>query len=124
MAKQELWQYTKKTSFWLTYTVLLGGFSIVLFYVIQEQYYILTDYSFWRYNFTVFPPFKTPQQPVLKEYLDVIFYLFLISIPCIYNYYLIFKRKNKKNGMIVLLLALVLSFVYGFFRCKFITYCG
>ena len=124
MTKQKLWQQTKKVSFWLTYTALMMIFSFLLFYILQEQYYILTDYSYWRYNFTVFAPFNTPQPPVLKEYIDVLLCLLFILPPYVYNYYLLFKRKNKKKGLFVLIGALILLIIYGFFKCDYITYCG
>lgn len=124
MTRQELWIYTKKTSFWLAYAVLMGVFGFLFFYVLQEQYYVLTNYSYWREHFIAFPPSEVPKPPVLKEYLDVTFSLFLISVPCAYNCYLFLKRKNKKNGMFAFLAALIMLFIYGVFKCKYISYCG
>ena len=111
-------------TFYLAYTALMGVFLFLLMDLLPEQYYILKDYAYWRVNFTPFPPYNLPKSPEIWEYFDVSFSLILCTIPLIYNAYLILKRKNKKNGLILLLSVAVLFYLYGLLKCKFWAFCG
>lgn len=110
--------------FYLVYTALIGVFIFFLINLLTEEYYILTDYTYWRVNFTPCPLYVTSEPLEIREYFDVSFSLALCSFPLVYNAYLILKRKDKKSGLIFFLGAAVLLYFYGFLKCKFWAFCG
>lgn len=120
MTKSQL----KSCFFYLAYTALTGLFLFCLINLLFEQYYIITDYTYWQQNFTPLPPYVSPESPEMYEYFDVTFSLFLCAIPLVYNAYLILKRKNKKSGLTFFVITAILLYLYGLFKCAFGAFCG
>ncbi len=114
----------KKVLFWCIYTMLAGLFSLFIFHLTLEEYYIWTDYAYWRRNYTPFPPFEIAEPPSVEEYFNVTFCLLLLLVPYIYDIYLIFKKQNKRRGLIFFVSVLIVFYLYNIFRCQYFSYCG
>lgn len=124
MLTHQVIHYTKQGVFWLAYIALMGFFTRILIYLLPAFYYIITDYSYWRINFTPFHPDLSPEPPTVGEYIDLCFLLFLCAAPWGYNIWLIFKKKSKKHGLILLLSVAVFLYFYGILKCKYWAFCG
>lgn len=124
MTIQQISLYIKKSLFWLIYIALMGIFSFLFILLLQELYYIITASAYWRTNLTPHPDHLTPEPPTAWEYADIFLTLLLCALPISYNIWLILKRKNKKFGLIFLIVTIIFLQLYNFIKCNCGAFCG
>ncbi|MCM1324474.1 MAG: hypothetical protein NC218_10145 [Acetobacter sp.] len=100
MTKQELWQYIKKTSFWLTYCALMSFNLFMLGALGIDLYYEIFDPVYWRDNFTMYPDIKVEIPTSLSQKLHSLKGIFLITLVLIWSNYRLYK---KKKGVLLIL---------------------
>ena len=113
MTKQELWQYTKKTLFWLTYTALMGLNVFILIIYSTELYYEIFDPVYWRDNFTMYPDVKVESPTSLASKLEYL-KIFIPTILCmIWGNYRLYKKKKGALWILAFLVYIAIgSFIY------------
>jgi len=113
MTKPQLWQHTKKISFWLTYAVLMGFNLLVITEYSVSLYYEIFDPVYWRDNFTMYPyvdvEIPTPLEDKIKT---LLFTMFVIAITIWSNYRLYKKKKGALWILAFLVYVAVGSFIY------------
>ena len=94
MTKQELWQQTKKVSFWLTYAVLMGFNLLMLGALSIDLYYEIFNPVYWRDNFTMYPDVKVEIPTPLSNKLQCLKGIFVIILALIWGNYRLYKKKK------------------------------
>ncbi|MBP3688172.1 MAG: hypothetical protein J6J35_07415 [Alphaproteobacteria bacterium] len=94
MTKQELWQQTKKVSFWLTYIALMGFNLLMLGALSIDLYYEIFNPVYWRDNFTMYPDVKVEIPTPLSNKLQCLKGIFVIILALIWGNYRLYKKKK------------------------------
>ncbi|MCM1324475.1 MAG: hypothetical protein NC218_10150 [Acetobacter sp.] len=100
MAKQEFWQYTKKTLFWLTYSALMGVNLFTLYFLGSSLYYEIFDPVSWRDNFTMYPYVEVEIPTSLAQKLEYLKAFIPIIVVTIWGNYRLYRK--KKGGLWIL----------------------
>lgn len=113
MTKQELWQYTKKTSFWLTYLVLMGLNLFTIYFFSVDLYYEIFDPVYWRDNFTMYPYVEVEIPTPLSSKLEYLKFFIPTILSMIWGNYRLYKKKKGVLWILGFLVYVALgSFVY------------
>jgi len=94
MTKQQLWQYTKKTLFWLTYAVLMGLNLFTICFFSVDLYYEIFDPIYWRDNFTMYPYVDVEIPTPLEDKIKILLYILLLFVMTLWSNYRLYKKKK------------------------------
>ncbi|MCM1322780.1 MAG: hypothetical protein NC218_01195 [Acetobacter sp.] len=113
MTKQELWQYTKKTSFWLTYCALMGLNLFTIYFFSVDLYYEIFDPVYWRDNFTMYPYVEVEIPTSFNYKLKMLLYILFVLGINIWGNYRLYKKKKGVLWILAFLVYIALgSFIY------------
>ena len=94
MTKQQLWQQTKKVSFWLTYTALMGFNLLMLGALSIDLFYEIFDPVYWRDNFTMYPDVEVEIPTPLSSKFHCLKGIFIIILALVWGNYRLYKKKK------------------------------